>query len=115
WLSAGSYDNTIGGATFGMGNVISGNRSHGVTILDSGSNSNVVQGNHIGTNYLSNTAVPNAANGVSIEGGAKYNTIGGYNAVTANIISGNTGNGVAIVAKSTSSNSAFGNDIGTSD
>src|SRR5205823_14928490 len=78
-----------------------------------GSNSNIVQGNYIGTNYLSNAAVPNQRDGVSIEAAAQYNIIGGTTPVTQNTISGNNGNGVYIVSPYTSFNVVLGNVIGT--
>jgi titin len=113
WLSAGSYDNTIGGATFGMGNVISGNRGDGVSILDRGSDRNVVQGNYIGTNYLSNVALPNGQAGVRIENGATYNVIGGYSTKNeGNVISGNDYFGVVIQDSGTAGNGVYGNHIG---
>src|SRR5207244_3519792 len=49
-IQSGANNNTIGGTAFGAGNVISGNLGNGITITDSGTTGNVVEGNYIGTN-----------------------------------------------------------------
>src|SRR5207245_7665167 len=102
-----------GNDTFGSGNVISGNRQHGVMLTDTGTGFNHLARNHIGTNYLSNSAVPNGQSGVRIENGATYNLIGGYTKNEGNIISGNGFFGVVIVGTGTAGNGVWGNHIGT--
>ncbi len=48
-LYAGASGNTSAGPAPGSGDVISGNRSNGLYITDSGTTGNVVEGNFIGT------------------------------------------------------------------
>jgi parallel beta-helix repeat protein len=99
-ISDGAQGNTIGGATAGEGNVISGNVEDGVRISDSGTNGNSVIGNRISNN----------ARGIRISGGAQSNIIQG------NVISGSTKlDGVSIWGSGTNGNEVKGNWIGTSD
>ncbi len=95
----------------GPDNVISGNGQSGV-YLDSGSTANWVQGNKIGTDPAGARAISNVTDGVTILGGIA-NLIGGTNATARNIISGNGGRGVMIVANGGTSNLIQGNHIGT--
>ena len=77
-----------------VGNLISGN-PNGVRINGAVSTGNTVQGNYIGTDVTGATAVPNTV-GVLIENNAGANTIGGASAGQGNLISGNTGSGIAL-------------------
>src|SRR5437763_7447727 len=92
--------NTIGGTTAGAGNVISGNSNNGIFLLNTGNvNNNLIQGNLIGTNAAGTAALPNGNAGIVLGGslGAlTNNTIGGTTAAARNVISGNTGVGIAI-------------------
>lgn len=108
---AGAPGNTVGGSGHGDGNVISGNVSDGVAILSPASTSNVVAGNLIGTDFTGYVAVPNGDAGVGIES-ADDNTVGGTAAGALNIISGNLGQGVAVIGGS-AGNFVQGNWIGT--
>jgi titin len=121
-LFSGAHNNTIGGATAGARNVISGNTAQGIQILNSGTNSNVVIGNFIGVNAAGDTAVANGfvdqANdifvaGIDIFDGAQNNIIGGTIAGSGNVISGNAASGVAISQSGTNGNAVQGNLIGT--
>ena len=106
-------DGTIigGDHTAGLGNVISGNITHGIYLADS-STSVMVQGNWIGTNAAGDGIIGNGFDGVRIEGGASGNTIGGdRTANLGNVISGNTQVGVHI--NSGDNNVVQGNWIGT--
>ena len=70
-------NNTVGGSTAAHRNVVSGNRNTGITI-DS-SNSNVVQGNFIGTNAAGDAAISNQSENIRVS--ASSNTrIGGVTA-----------------------------------
>ena len=57
-------NDTIGGASAGDGNVISGNLGSGIDIV--GANNNLVAGNYIGLNITGTTAVPNNVKGVAL-------------------------------------------------
>ena len=88
--------NTIGGASIGARNVISGNMGSGIS-LTAGASSNQVLGNFIGTNASGTSALPNADDGVDLaDSNTTGNTIGGTVAGARNVISGNTGAGVSL-------------------
>ncbi len=115
-VSAGASDATIGGTTAASLNVIAGN---GAPTLDAapgivinGSSGNVVEGNHIGLSVQGGEAA-NTGDGVEIDGGASYNTVGGTVSGALNVISGNDGNGVNIRDAGTTGNVVEGNYIGT--
>src|SRR5262249_26336175 len=98
-------------------NVISGNQYQGVWIGDTGSESNVVAGNYLGTDYTGTVSIPNG-DGIDLAGGAKFNRIGtngdGTNdAAERNLISGNSNVGVLITGSGADSNVVAGNYIGT--
>ena len=65
-IYAGASGNLIGGTTPGAGNLISGNANYGVEISDSGTTSNLVQGNLIGTDGTGTRAVDNGNGGLAI-------------------------------------------------
>jgi Right handed beta helix region len=110
-ISSGSTDNLVGGTVAEDRNVISGNGSFGVYITDAGTSRNVVQGNLIGT--MPNGSAPLAnIHGVVIGGGAGGNTLGGTAPGAGNVISGNTGTGIAIEGAGTVDNVVQGNLIG---
>jgi hypothetical protein len=92
-----SSSNTIGGASSGSGNVISGNKV-GVHVTQQGSSGNVVWGNLIGTDAQGIDPVRNTSDGVLIDAGASNNTIGGTGSGEANTIAFNTGDGVLVVS-----------------
>jgi hypothetical protein len=114
----GGNKNTIGGTTTAARNLISGNSAVGVYILgdSNGATLNVVLGNFIGTNLAGTAALGNGT-GVLLRGA--NNTIGGTVAGARNVISGNQGSGVALVAMlsvfhdAAVGNSVVGNYIGT--
>jgi len=77
-------NNTVGGATASMGNIISGNGGEGVRIDGTLAAGNVVQGNYIGTDVTGSLAVGNNASGV-------YLRRAPANSVIGNVVSGNIG------------------------
>ena len=99
-LATGSGGSTIRGL------VINLFTDNGIQI-DSGSNSNTVAGNYIGTDVAGTAASANAGHGISV--GSNTNTIGGTVAADLNIISGNTSNGIHITGDG---NIVEGNYIG---
>jgi parallel beta-helix repeat protein len=130
-IAGGASNNTIGGASqvnangqlAGAGNLVSGNET-GVFITDSGTNNNLVQGNYIGTDRTGTRALGNRASGVILDNGASRTHVGGLNSVdrhgflngVGNLISGNTDNGVLLIAPpglDSPFNLVQGNFIGT--
>ena len=105
-ISSLSGGNLIGGPFAGMGNVISGNLTHGVELAGN-DNPNLVQGNLIGTNAAGTTAIANGSSGIKIS--SPNNLIGGTQPGSGNLISGN---GIAINI-SAPGNTIQGNLIGT--
>ena len=105
-------DNTIGGATAGARNIISGNNGDGVGIFAGGAKGNKVLGNYVGTDKNGSLDLGNSQSGVMIFGAASDNTIGGTETAARNIISGNEGSGVAILTGA-EDNRVTGNFIGT--
>ncbi len=110
--------NTIGGTTASARNVISGNLQNGVYLSQAGAESNVVQGNFIGTDINGTADLGNTFNGVLFDAQASSNTIGGTSAGARNVISGNNQNGIRLVGSGglsggPASNLIQGNYIGT--
>ncbi len=111
YLWSGVSGNIIGGTNAAARNVIAASGQYGV-IIDAGSTGNTVEGNYIGTDASGSHALGNAV-GVTIQGGASDNTIGGTAAGARNIISANRIEGVYITGQGTDYNVVEGNDIGT--
>ena len=100
---------TIGGATAGERNVISGNEGNGVLITGNDSEGNKVMGNYVGTDKNGAAPLANSANGVYIS--AQNNTVGGTTAGGSNVISANAGSGVSIYGNSAKGNRILQNSI----
>ena len=113
-IFGGASSNTIGGTTVSVRNVISGNNFQGRGhFRATGTKSNTVAGNFIGTNKAGTAALPNTTAGVSIFGGAQSNIIGGPTAASRNVISGNLNQGVFLGDSGTTLNRVVSNFIGT--
>ena len=95
----------IGGPTFALRNVISGNAEYGIYMATS--TSTHIKGNYVGTNWNGKTAVPNSGSGIYID---NYPS----NTIDSNYISGNTQNGIIITGTSAYGNTILGNYIGLS-
>ena len=108
----GASGNFIGGTNTLARNVISGNTQYGVLISGTNTTSNVVLGNYLGTDASGSRAVANSAGGVYLAVGAHGNTVGGTNAATRNVISGNTSAGVWLIGPNVFNNFVQGNFIG---
>jgi parallel beta-helix repeat protein len=101
-ITGSAGHNTVGGAPyFAARNVIGNNLGNGIHITGSAS-SNVIQTNFIGSansnnlgNQVSRNALPNALDGVLVDGSASGNSIGGILGF-GELIAGNNGNGVEI-------------------
>ena len=108
-MNSGAQGNVIGGTASGEGNVISGNNSRGVYIYASGTVSNTVSGNYIGTDATGTGALGNQLGGIYIgepTGGAQGNTIG-----PGNVIAHNGGNGIWVDGPDTTGNRITQNSI----
>lgn len=108
-----SSGNTIGGRGLNDKNVISGNYvpsdwGVGVYINGEGSFNNKIIGNFIGTDAGGSVAAPNHW-GIATDEGANHTIIGGADAESRNIISGNIQSGVYILSPQ---NVVTGNYIG---
>ncbi len=118
---AGGSSNTVGGTSANARNILSGNELAGVRIEASPvftreANSNVVQGNYIGTDVNGTGDLGNLDVGVYIIGlvdDADSNQIGGTDAGAGNLISGNGASGVFILGGKADHNTVSGNRIGT--
>ncbi len=110
-LSNGSYGNVVGGLTAGARNILSGNNHFGIEI-QSGSQSNALQGNFIGTALSGASALGNVSGGVSLWGAGTGNVVGGNVVGARNVISANASRGVQI-GNGTVGGTVQGNYIGT--
>lgn len=104
----GAPGNTIGGEEAGTGNVISGNGVRGIEALSPDTR---IIGNYIGTNAAGDAALPNGATGMVLYN--QNNIVGGTTAAARNLISGNSGAGIALFGNSSKNNLVAGNYIGT--
>ena len=103
----GAEQNTIGGASPGERNLISGNRYRGLFIATA--RHNTIIGNFIGVDTTGLAALPNEG-GFHLFAGSHGNQIGGAAAGQGNVISGNRQGGVYI--SGSSQNRLEGNVIG---
>ncbi len=90
-------------------NVISGNGFYGCE-LSLGSWGNLLERNLIGTDATGYFAVGNSHSGIRID--APFNTIGGADADSGNVVSGNFGHGVFLAGATARGNTLKGNWIG---
>lgn len=93
FLTAGAQDNLIG-----PDNVLSGNASAGVELLEPTATNNRIFANMIGLNAAGTGAIPNGELGVLIAGGASNNWVGGPygGAYAGNVICASGFGGIAI-------------------
>jgi titin len=112
-VAGGASNNTIGGAGSYEGNQIAGHTT-GVYLTGSGTDTNTVIGNYIGTDGSGELPIPNT-NGVKIDLGAQFNEIGGSQPGEGNVISGNDSFGVFLNSEGTQDNTVCGNIIGLND
>ena len=110
-VALGASNNTIGGTVTAARNIISGNNTSGVVVGAGNAVGNVVQGNFIGLNAAGTGALPNADVGLLISD-TPANVVGGNVSAAANVISGNTGDGVEVQGSNASGNILQGNLIG---
>ncbi len=109
-IIGGPQNNTIGGTTAADRNIVSGNNHIGIRIVNA--NNNVIINNYVGTDRTGTFALRNY-DGISIEGTAKYNMIGGYTPAERNLVSGNVAYGIPVFGAGCDNNIIAGNYIGT--
>jgi hypothetical protein len=100
WLAGGGSSGVIG-------NVVSGNREHGLVLDGLG---RVVQNNHIGTNVTGTAVIGNGGDGLRLSGFG--HTIGGLDSGQGNVIAFNGGDGLSFPNGDDTrilSNAIFGN------
>jgi uncharacterized repeat protein (TIGR01451 family) len=107
--------NTVGGATAGAGNVISGNAGDGIFVR-SGSDRTTIQGNRIGSNLAGDAAIlsPNSTSsnlGDGIDVFSSSNMIGGVGNGLGNVVAAS--NGDAILLEGGGNTVIQGNFLGT--
>ncbi|MGA2253622.1 MAG: autotransporter-associated beta strand repeat-containing protein [Thermoguttaceae bacterium] len=128
YIFGGAQDSRIGvnGADVDAAaerNLISGNAFQGVALSDSGTSSNIVAGNLIGTDVTGTVALPNSDGGIDVINGASSNRIGfdgtsssAIAALERNVISGNGSTpgyaGIYVADAGTNLNVIAGNYIG---
>jgi|GEM_PF-965585 len=115
-LTTGTHHNLIGGEAANSGNVISGNDGSGIHISGLGTDHNKVQANWVGLQLNGFADAGNgrvSGEGILIDGGARFNQIGGSISYTRNVVSGNFGGGVRLTGVGTEHNAVIGNYIGT--
>jgi CSLREA domain-containing protein len=98
-IGSGAQNNTVGGDTQGERNVISGNSQSGIYISGTGTMSNTISGNYIGTDKDGTADLGNTFWGVRFDSGPQNNTLG-----PGNIIAHNGYDGVEVNGGSTSGN-----------
>jgi parallel beta-helix repeat protein len=99
-----SNNNLIGGTAQGSGNLISGNTLDGIVV---GSRlNNVITGNFVGTDVRGVSALPNAEEGVILNGSTN-------STVSGNLLSGNQLAGLVMFSAPSTGNLVEGNYIGT--
>jgi CSLREA domain-containing protein len=109
-ITDGASYNVIGGHTPGERNIISGNGFQGVTIDGSGTMSNTVSGNYIGTDASGTADLGNTSDGVYISDGAQNNTVGPDNVIVYNGWDGVEVYGGSTISNTITQNSIFSND-----
>jgi CSLREA domain-containing protein len=102
-------DVVIGGTDPGAMNVISANGQNGIR-LNGTSRSDGVYGNRIGTNAAGTAALGNGQNGIQVDG--DHHRIGSADDGSGNLISGNGGSGIEILATADAID-VMNNSIGT--
>jgi len=80
----GACENVIGGTTIIEANIISGNKRNGIYVEKTGTDSNMVCGNFIGTDVTGLISIGNWNDGVCIQRGSLYNQVGPDNIIWYN-------------------------------
>ncbi|HEY3322998.1 MAG TPA: tandem-95 repeat protein [Planctomycetota bacterium] len=116
-ISGAAQGNVLGGSRSagtgpnGQGLRLGNNGICGVHISGAGTDGNTIKGCWIGLGASGKDANGNLA-GILIEDGAKSNTLGGTGAGEANVVSGNTYEGITVSGDGTDGNLVVGNIVG---
>lgn len=113
-LTEGTVELRVGSAVPGGGNVISGNQVEGLSLegtSDLFAVPSLILGNTIGLDPSGTLEFPNGGSGIEAEGSYSL-TIGGPSSLLGNVISGNSQNGINLLAGSVDVQ-IQGNSIGT--
>jgi CSLREA domain-containing protein len=103
-ISAPSSNNSIGGASPDVVNLIAGNGRGGISFPNG--NTNLIRGNLIGTKADGTSVLGNGGNGITFSGGGSvFNTVGGTDPAEGNTIAFNGSDGVSL------NTAGFGNSI----
>lgn len=94
------------------GNVISGNGGAGVLVAGQGTDGSIIRANAVGSSADGRSPIGNLGPGIQLDGGAKFNLVGGPNPADRNVISGGRTHGVLIRGEGTVGNRVEGNYIG---
>lgn len=107
-----SSANLVGGASSGARNLVSANRGSGIYLYGPGTSLNRIEGNYVGTEVTGALRLGNADDGISVFNAAQ-NVIGGTQAGSGNVVSGNGRSGIAFEGQQAAFNQVQGNLIGT--
>jgi parallel beta-helix repeat protein len=108
----GPSRNIIGGTNALARNVLSGNAEYGIWMSDTNTTGNVIVGNYIGIDPGGVFAIPNGLGGIGIFTNSSGHFIGGTNAASRNVISGNVNAGIWLSGPGVSNIVVQGNYIG---
>ncbi|MEM7479728.1 MAG: hypothetical protein AAF481_01025 [Acidobacteriota bacterium] len=108
-VEIGASSNVIGGVD--LGNVVSGNDTNGIKVINSTTTANVIQGNLVGTDVTGSVDLGNTQHGVFVTG-SPGNEIGGIFPGSGNQLAGNDLTGVRIGGAASVGNLVRGNLIG---
>jgi parallel beta-helix repeat protein len=109
-IQNGASRNFIGGTNALARNVLSGNHQYGIYLTNT--TGNTVLGNYIGTDFSGSNAIPNGFGGLVLDDNSCSNFVGGSNAFSRNVISGNTNFGILISGTGSFGNIVQGNFAG---
>jgi hypothetical protein len=115
-LSEGAHANLLGGEADTSGNLVSGNSGSGIHLVGPDVSHNVISANWIGIALNGYAPLGNgweSGDGILLEDGPAFNFIGGFSAAERNVVSGNYRYGIQMTGEATSSNSVYGNYVGT--
>lgn len=94
-INGTSANNSIGGTTSALANIIGGNGQAGIYLRGTGTTTTTILANYVGIDKTTDSDFGNTGDGVLIEAGSSGNTLAGTGSAPL-VISGNSGYGVLI-------------------